>query len=280
MQTVVIIGTGLIGGSFALALKRAGFHGKIIGVSSPATIQVARERGVIDEALALEDALPQADLVYLAQPISRILDTLGKLDPLLRPGCLVTDAGSTKWLIVETARRNIRRAQFLGGHPMAGKEKRGVEAAEANLFEGRTYVLTPREPSELETPAAISFLRWIHRIGAVPMVLAPAEHDRVVAYTSHLPQLASTTLAAMLAEQITDSEHRKVAGPGLADMTRLALSPHSIWLDILRTNMGEIDKALSCYIQRLEQMRKSLKDEGEIRQEFEAAASLASSLPR
>ncbi|HSV13378.1 MAG TPA: prephenate dehydrogenase/arogenate dehydrogenase family protein, partial [Tepidisphaeraceae bacterium] len=143
MNTVAIAGVGLIGGSFALALRKAGFQGTIIGVSSPATVQKALSLGVIDEAMPLAEAVSAADLVYLAQPISQILETLDVLDT----DALVTDAGSTKAVICDRARRLKR---FVGGHPMAGKESRGVEHADADLFRGRPYVLTMHEP-QLET---------------------------------------------------------------------------------------------------------------------------------
>ena len=121
MRTVAIVGVGLIGGSFALALRKAGFGGTILGVSSPGAIREAMEHGVIDEPSPLGDAVCRADLVFLSQPILRILDTLGKIDAWLQPGTLVTDAGSTKVEIVRRAEAEITRAQFLGGHPMAGR---------------------------------------------------------------------------------------------------------------------------------------------------------------
>lgn len=260
MQTVAIIGVGLIGGSFGLALRKAGFGGRRIGVSSAGAIRDALERGAIDEALPLAEAAAQADLVYLAQPICRILETLAALDAWLRPGCLVTDAGSTKARIVEQGSR-IRRGQFLGGHPMAGKEKRGAAEADADLFTGRTYVLTPREPAELETAAAREFLGWLGAMGAVPVTLSPEEHDRVVAHTSHLPQLLSTALAVMLAGRLDSEERMRVAGPGLAAVLRLAGSSYEIWRDILATNSAEIDTALAGFIAELERLRANLGSE-------------------
>lgn len=274
MKTVAIVGVGLIGGSFALALRKAGFAGRILGVSSPAATAAALERGVIDETASLERAAAEADLLYLAQPIRRILETLTQLDAWLRPEALVTDAGSTKAQIVETARRHIRKAQFLGGHPMAGKEKRGVEIADANLFAGRTYVLTPDGPRDLETPAAQQFIDWIRRIGGVPVVLEPAEHDKVVSLTSHLPQLASTALAATLARRLSAERHRAIAGPGLRDMTRLAMSSHEIWRDILETNREPVEAALDAYIEELRQIRTSLTSE-HTAGEFELAGDFA-----
>lgn len=275
METIAIVGAGLIGASFGLALKKAGFAGRILGVSSPPAVRAALERGAIDEAASLADAAARADLLYLSQPIGRILDTLRRLDPLVRPGALVTDAGSTKQEIVVTAGQHLERCQFLGGHPMAGKEKRGAEEADADLFLDRTYVLTPEEPDDLETPAARELVGWIGRIGARLVVLDAAEHDRVVALTSHLPQLASTALAATVGEHL--GKHLEVAGPGLADTTRLALSSYELWRDILATNTSHIERALTAYINKLESMRDNLRTR-QLQEEFEAAARLAESV--
>src|SRR5579871_2010501 len=178
METVAIVGVGLIGASFGLALKKAGFHGSILGVSSDAAVREGLACGAIDRAVNLEAAAAAADLIYLAQPIGRILDALHHLDPLVQPGALVTDAGSTKHTIVSEGRRLLHRCQFLGGHPLAGKEKRGASAADADLFRGRSYVLTPASPDELHTPPAKSFLAWLERIGAQTVITGAAEHDR------------------------------------------------------------------------------------------------------
>jgi prephenate dehydrogenase len=277
MDTVAIVGVGLIGGSFGLALRQAGFRGTILGVSSEASVRAGLERGAIDRGATLEQAARSAGLIYLAQPIGRILDTLHHLDPLVRPEALVTDAGSTKHAIVTAARKLVRRCQFLGGHPLAGKEKRGAAEAEADLFRGRTYVLTPAAPEELRTPAARVFVEWLDRIGAKTVVLGAAEHDRLVAFTSHLPQLASTALAATVAENLTAPEDLQVAGPGLIDSTRLALSAYDLWRDILATNTESIEQALTAYINELEQLRDNLRTRG-ARDEFARAAELAGRL--
>ncbi len=200
MKTVAIVGTGLIGASFGLALKSAGFRGRILGVSSARALEEALSRGAVDEAAPLEEAVASADLIYLSQTIDRILSTLPLIAPCVRPGALVTDAGSTKTEIVNQALRSLAPGQFLGGHPMAGKEQRGAAHACAELFRDRTWILTPTEPGQLDSPAALEFVDWIGKIGAVPVVLSPQEHDRVVALTSHLPQLLSTALAATLAD--------------------------------------------------------------------------------
>jgi prephenate dehydrogenase len=266
-SVVSIAGVGLMGGSFALALRRAGFQGKIIGVSSPATIEKARARGVIDDALPLDQAAAQSDLVYVAQPIERILSMLPEVDAHVRPGTLITDAGSTKLAIVQQANAHVRRGRFVGGHPLAGKESRGVEEADANLFRGRPYVLTSREP-ELE--------HWIERIGARLVILDPVEHDRLVALVSHVPQLISTALAEVIGSETRAVE---VAGPAAADLTRLALSPYDIWRDIFSTNAGAIDAALGAFIARLEELRVQLRSV-EMEWVFEHAASAARELRR
>jgi prephenate dehydrogenase len=277
--TVAIIGTGLIGGSFGLALRAAGFTGRIVGVSSPGAIAAARQCGAIDEGASLAEAVPAADLIFLAQPIGRILDTVRHLDSLVRPGTLVTDAGSTKCEIVDTARQYLTRCQFLGGHPMAGKEVRGAEAGEASLFRGRTWVLTPDAPSELETPAAREFRSWLERIGARVVTMDCDQHDRVVSLTSHLPQLASTALAATVGEKLGTGPGIAAAGPGLVDTTRLALSSYELWRDILATNAEHIERALADYIQKLEHIRENLRTR-QLQDEFAHGAELANRIRR
>jgi prephenate dehydrogenase len=236
---------GLIGGSFALALRKAGFTGKILGASSPSTLQKAIQLGVIDEGLPLPEAAAVADCIYLAQPIQIILQTIGEIDAWVRPGTLITDAGSTKQAIVGLAAEKIRRGRFVGGHPMAGKETRGVEGAGADLFVGRPYVLTSPD-ADLE--------HWIGKIGARLVRLDAADHDALVAVASHVPQLASTGLASLIS-----AEASQVAGPGAVDMTRLAMSSYEIWKDILATNSDSIDRALGEYIAKLESIRRDLR---------------------
>jgi len=279
MNTVAIVGTGLIGASFGLALREAGFTGSLLGVSSERAIADAVAAGAIDRGLPLAEAVPQADLVFLSQAIGRILDTIRHLDPLLRPGALVTDAGSTKTEIVDLARQHIRRGQFLGGHPMAGKEQRGASAADGKLFYGRTWVLTPDEPSELDSAAACEFCSWLDKLGARLVVLDSDRHDALVAMTSHLPQLASTSLASTVLDALPDDDDLRVAGPGLADMTRLALSSYELWRDILATNTEHIDRALSLFIQKMEHIRENLRTR-QLQEEFTRAGILALRLRR
>jgi prephenate dehydrogenase len=274
IDTVAIVGTGLIGASFGLALRDAGFAGAIVGVSSPKAVASALERGAIDRAASLAEAAAEADLIMLAQPIGRILDTIRHLDPHVRPEALVTDAGSTKCEIVDVARQHLHRCQFLGGHPMAGKETRGAASADGALFQGRTWVLTPDEPSELETPAAREFGGILRGIGARIVVMDSDEHDRVVSLTSHLPQMLSTALAAVVAERVGPERNLEVAGPGLVDSTRLALSAYELWRDIVTTNTEHIDRALAACVQKLEHMRDNLRTR-QLQDEFDRGAELA-----
>lgn len=251
MQTVGIVGVGLIGASFGLALREAGFTGSIVGVSSTRSIDEGVARGAIDCGVTLEDAAGTADLLFLAQPIYGIVDTLRKLDPLVRPDALVTDAGSTKRVICDAAAESLKRCRFVGGHPMAGKEVRGAAAAEAGLFRGRPWVLTADIDHDLR--------RWIAAIGAREIILDPARHDRLVAWSSHLPQLTSTALASLLGEKARDAAI--VAGPGLLDSTRLAMSSYDLWRDILETNHAEVRAALDAYIGKLQSMRADFEAE-------------------
>ncbi len=274
MQTVAIFGVGLIGGSFALALRRAGFKGEILGVSSGGTISDAVRLGVIDRGVPLDEAAAAADLVYLAQPIRQIIETIGLLSGRLKPGALVTDAGSTKVEIVEQGKRLLGPEQFLGGHPMAGKEVRGVSAAEAGLFQGRTYFLCPQDQFMADHPVAKELLDYVARFGASPVLLSAEEHDRLVSLTSHLPQLASTALASVLSKLLEPQVASSGAGPGLVDMTRLAQSSYDLWADILFTNATLIDRALGLYINELQAIRDSLSRQ-DIGTTFDQASKFA-----
>jgi prephenate dehydrogenase len=262
VKTVAIVGVGLIGGSFALALRASGFAGRIIGVSSPDAVRIAIGRGIIDEALPLSEAAVLADLIYLARPIAGILSVLDELDSYVQPGTLITDAGSTKAAICALAVEKIHRGRFVGGHPMAGKEARGAAEAEPDLFRGRPYILASA-CTELE--------HLIASFGARVVIMPAEEHDRLVALTSHLPQLISTALAASIG---TQPEAARVAGPAAMDLTRLALSPYEIWRDIFATNATNIDAALGVFIAKLEGLRDELRSP-RIEREFENAASAA-----
>jgi prephenate dehydrogenase len=273
MEVVAIAGVGLIGASFGLALRKAGFTGPIAGISSPSALAAGFECGAISSQMTLAEAARQADLIYLAQPVDRILRTIEELGPLVRPGCLITDAGSTKGQIVEQAVRHLPPTAFLGGHPLAGKEKRGAAAADADLFRNRPYVLTPSGP---ETPASCEFREWLARMGTLVLDTSPQEHDRTVALTSHLPQLVSTALAATLAEQSSEMLG-KIFGSGLIDMTRLALSTPDLWSSIFTTNKLEVLTALDAFLSTLKQAREAVESE-DLSEIFHTASSFAGSI--
>lgn len=274
VKRIAIAGVGLIGASFALALRKAGFSGELVGVSSTRSIEAGIKVGAISRGVTLEEAADTADLIYLSQPIEQILTTLSRLGPLARKQCLITDAGSTKKAIVDAAARFVTQASFLGGHPMAGKESRGAEAADADLFKNRPYILTPdiRTPSARDTRIG-AFRQWLERLGARLYEMDAAEHDRTVAFTSHLPQLLSTALAATLARQNTTAVS-KVFGPGLLDMTRLSLSAPEVWTSVLRTNQEAINEALIAYISTLTELQKTLAT-GELEVFFLAASKFS-----
>jgi len=274
IQTIAIVGVGLIGGSFALALREAGFSGGIVGVSSPPAIQVGIDYGAISRGVSLEEAASIADLIYLAQPVDRILETIEVLGRITTRNCLITDGGSTKSVIVKKASEHLRSAAFLGGHPMAGKEQRGMEAAEAQLFRGRTYILCP--PATTVSSFEADFRFWLMRIGAVVLEMPADEHDATVAFTSHLPQLLSTALADTLAK--SNNPHlQSVFGGGLIDMTRLALSSPDLWESILETNQAAVASALDEFIGTLAGIRQAIGSD-DLREYFTRASAYSSEL--
>ncbi len=285
MKRVTIVGVGLIGGSLGLALKKHGFRGVIAGVGRRPTLEKALAAGAIDQAYEkLEPGVQGADLVYLATPISTILDLMPRVRQAAAPGALVTDAGSTKAQITDRAtllfcdgpqsssQRPPQSPLFIGGHPMAGSEKRGVENARADLFAGACYILAPLLREHLETPTAQEFRGWLDRIGAQVIVMDAELHDEVVAWTSHLPQLVATALASTVVERLA-ADNLQLAAGGLRDTTRLAESPYSVWRDICLTNSENIEQALSAMLQKLEHLRDSLRSRA-MQLEFEAAQQL------
>jgi prephenate dehydrogenase len=247
MQKVAIVGVGLIGASFGLALRKAGFAGPIIGVSSAAALEAGLEVGAISHTARLLEAVEQCDLIYLSQPVDRIIDTLAKIGPVAKPGTLITDAGSTKVAIVQAAAEHVKHATFLGGHPMAGKEARGAAAAQADLFVGRPYVLEKGDGAQAD-----EFQDWIRKIGAHIVEMSASQHDATVAL--------STALAGYLAKQ-TETAIDQVFGSGLLDMTRLALSPADLWFSIINTNRQNVSKAVDGYIEALLKLKESIGTE-------------------
>ncbi len=278
MECTAIFGVGLIGGSFALALRKAGFRGRIIGVSSPGTIRRAIELGVIDEGASLSEAARRAQLIFLSQPIERIIEMIPALAGEIGADTFVTDAGSTKTRIMAAA-ECLPAGVFVGGHPMAGKEARGVDSADADLFVGRPWALTARDTADLELVGCREFRTWLEKIGASVVALDAETHDRMVALTSHLAQALSTALASTLGETFQDAAP-PLYGPGLVDMTRLALSPWEIWSDIFASNRQNLARALDGCLMTLQRMRAALDEPGEreIRLMFQRGSDFATAL--
>ncbi|HEV2425636.1 MAG TPA: prephenate dehydrogenase/arogenate dehydrogenase family protein [Terriglobia bacterium] len=270
---IAIAGFGLIGGSWALALKRRGFPGRIVVSDRAEVARRALDLGAADEAQSDPAAAARgADLVILAAPVGTILEQL----PVVRsaaPNALVTDTGGTKRAILNRARENFGEGLlFLGGHPLAGKEHSGIENADPDLFEKSRYVLTPLRPEDLNDPRAQAFQALLRSVGARPVVIGAEEHDRALAVLSHLPQLLSTALAAVAGEEDPALPLELAAG-GFRDMTRLADSAYAIWRDVGMTNADNLHAALDALISRLENMKEHLNDEQLVR-DFDQAHRL------
>ena len=279
-EKVTIIGLGLIGGSWGMALKKHGLAARRIGFGRASTVARALAKDAVDEGTDdLRKAVERAQLIILAPPVGAILDYISRLKDLASPQALVTDVGSTKRLICERAREAFGGAPlFLGGHPLAGKERAGVENADAGLFTNARYVLTPLEEAHLSDPRVKAFVSLIPAIGARPCFLDPARHDRALAFLSHLPQLVSSGLASLIAEENRSSRLPvELAASGFRDVTRLAESPYSVWGDICRTNLENIQDALEALSKKLEYMKRNLADR-ELEGEFEQAAKLRKEL--
>ncbi|MGI4853496.1 MAG: prephenate dehydrogenase, partial [Janthinobacterium lividum] len=246
MNNVLLIGTGLIGASIGLALREAGFAGGIVGIdASGDELAEAQTVGAIDHAARSPDehraAIERADVIVLAVPVLAILQWMQVIAPLLRPGQLVTDVGSTKAQICEAASQRMPE-HFLPGHPMAGKESGGAAQAQASLFQGATWLFTPLH----QTNAVEQTWRdCVVQFGAHTLDLEAVAHDRICAWVSHMPQMVSTAMSAMLEDEFGDSpELRAIGGRALREMTRLGSSPYSMWRDVAHTNQIPIAETL------------------------------------
>jgi prephenate dehydrogenase len=277
MERVFIIGTGLIGASTGLALRAAGFAGRIDGWdTSSLEMAAAVQMGAIDgRAASRENALELArlaDATVLAVPVLAIKDWMQQLAPMLRAGQLVTDVGSTKVEIVELAERlyaEAERASFLPGHPMAGKESGGALLAEAGLFDGAMWLFTPTTPEM--TAMEKEWRGWVGCFGSRTLDMDAARHDELCAWVSHLPQMLSTALAALLEDRFGDApEIAAIGGRALKETTRLGASPYSMWRDVALTNTGPVADTLLALEQRLQHVRENLRTP-ELRDEFALA---------
>ncbi len=271
---VAIIGTGLIGGSFALALRQLFPSVSFVGYSRGGSSGRAGAAGVVDEATSdLATAVSGADLVYIALPIGASIESLGAIAKSAEPNALVTDACSTKAVICRAAKDHFRGgARFFGAHPMAGKEQSGVEHADAKLFRGAPYALMGLEGDSDSRVKA--FVEVVRAIGARPIWSDPETHDWAVGIVSHLPQLLSVALARVVQDETDETGlPLTLSGSGLRDMSRLAGGPYDIWRDILLTNTDNISRALDRLAQAVDYLRTNLASK-EMHQEFQAANDL------
>jgi prephenate dehydrogenase len=283
-KQVTIIGTGLIGGSLGLALKKRQLAGRIIGCDRAPVLERAQDCGAIEAGTTdPADAVRGSDLVVLATPVLAILDLIERIGPALLAKALVTDVGSTKVQVVQRAAKSFGRnagQRFLAGHPMAGKENAGVEFADADLFEGAAWLFTPLPGQNVHAGQCGEFIHCAEKMGAKIAVVDPADHDRFCAWISHLPQMISTALAAALVDEFgPDAPVLDIGGRALREMTRISGSPYSMWRDIAITNKKNIAHVLQKLEQRLAHIRENL-DSRELAAEFERAHQLRKTPPR
>ncbi|MDE2998256.1 MAG: prephenate dehydrogenase [Gemmatimonadota bacterium] len=281
-ETIAIVGVGLIGGSLGLALKGLDIGRRVVGVSRQETLDEAFALDVIDAGYRYEDlesGIRDAALVFLCTPIVRILDLLPEVLAAARQDAVVTDVGSTKHAIVSSATAHRRDGvHFVGGHPMAGSEQRGVSAADPFLFQNAIYILTPSP----ETPdfAVEGLACLVSAFGARPMRMTPQEHDRAAAAVSHLPQMMATSLVSMIGRMTEDEGLPiRMAAGGFRDLTRIASSPYEMWRDICHTNATPIREMIDLYIESLSAIRSAV-DRDRLEQAFDFANRIRGQIPK
>lgn len=279
IERIAILGTGLLGTSVGLALRAAGFQGQIVGWNRTSTqayhaLSMGAFTSVAEDAI---QAARESEFVLLSMPIYATLDFMAQLSGALGPNHLVTDVGSTKRLIAESAARLFNkpnRPAFLPGHPMAGKERGGAALGDANLFRGAVWLFTDDPAARRSDHAALliqSWRQWVLTIGSRILDLDPVRHDELVAWVSHLPQFVATALSALLEEEVGDApELKDVGGRALREMTRLGASPYSMWRDIAHTNTEAVEQAIHALELRLAHLRENLRTPA-LRNEFEEA---------
>lgn len=251
-KAAAVVGLGLIGGSLAMSLRSAG--ARVVGIDTSAdALEMARRRDAVDEATTSLDGVAAADLVVVATPLDQLAQVAIAAARRMRPGSLLTDVGSVKAPIVAAVNSALPPGiRFVGGHPMAGSEGAGIAAADAALLAGRVFVLTPTSRT---TPEAVGALRdVVIRIGMRPIILDPVQHDELVAQVSHLPYLVSVALLRAVAD-----DARVVAGPAMAEMTRVARSPAALWAEICRQNREAILRSLARFERELARLREGIE---------------------
>ena len=268
-QKIGIVGLGLIGGSVALAARELWPTSLVIAVDNKDVLETAMRLHAIDVAADDPVVLAEVDLVILAAPVRQNIELLAELDEHVRQPAVVTDTGSTKRAVVEAARALPPKFTFIGGHPLGGSAKGGLENARSDLFKGRPWLLTP---SGASGDALEKLTAFVSALGAQPRIIDAAAHDRVLAFLSHLPQLTASALMQVVGDAV-GQDGLALAGRGLADTTRLASSPAEIWRDITATNADEIGVALDELIAMLQDLRRDLPVGDRLADVFTGAAS-------
>jgi prephenate dehydrogenase len=255
---VTVVGLGLMGGSLAAALTARHACRRVVGVARrEETVAQAMTMGIVHQGTCHLDAgVRDADVVVLATPVRAIIELIGQIGPLLPPGCLLTDVGSTKDAVAQAMQALPPHVQPVGGHPMCGKETAGLSAAEPSLYEGATYVLTPLTRT---ADVALALARQLTQaVGARPLLLDASRHDALVAAISHLPYLLAAGLVAT-AEGLADEMAWQVAASGFRDTTRLAASDETMMLDILLTNRTAVRQTLARFQAQLADLTRLLE---------------------
>ena len=268
-EKIGIAGLGLIGGSIALAARELWPTSLVVGVDTKDVLETAMRLHAIDVAADDLVVLAEVDVVILAAPVRQNVALLAELDEAVRKPAIVTDVGSTKRAMADAARALPPRFTFVGGHPLAGAAKGGLEHARPDLFRGRPWLLAPTGDG---TGAAVEKLSaFVQALGGEPRVVSPAAHDHLVAFLSHLPQLTASALMQVVGDAVGESG-LALAGRGLVDTTRLASSPADIWQDIASTNADEIGAALDALIDVLAELKRDLGDGDRLAAVFAGAA--------
>jgi len=257
-----LIGCGLMGGSFALALKKAGLVKRVVGYSkSPSTVEKARRLGVID--VAAESALlavSGSDIVLIAVPVAASEGTFKAIRHLVDPNVLFMDVGSTKRDVVDAARRVLkeRLPAFVPAHPIAGREVAGIEHADASLYVGRKVILTPLEQTN---PVLVQKATDVWAaVGSQVLKMTPEHHDAAFAAVSHLPHLLAFAYMNAMGEQPGGQEYLSLAGPGFRDFTRIAASDPTVWRDILLSNREEVLRQSEAFRHALDALERQMRD--------------------
>jgi prephenate dehydrogenase len=284
---LAIVGLGLIGGSIALAVREQWSSMRITAVDRPAVLAHASSSGAIDRAANTIADIGPADLIVLAAPVRQNVELLPQVMSQLMDGALVTDVGGTKRDITSAAAALPSAAAFIGGHPIGGAERGGFGFARPDLFRGKPWIFTPfvpdpgsgiRDPRTLDpesripsTAALDKLFGFVRGLGARPATMDADTHDRVMAYVSHLPQLTASVLMEVVG-RVASNDGLRFAGRGLADSTRLASSPASVWREICAANADDIGPALDALIARLSELRADLQNGRIVDEVFDDAA--------